>query len=600
MIGADSAQQRKKYKNVANTRMVLLRRSLRASPDLAAIVHSLKVPAIPHGAVLEEYLDQVATLVMACPNLERLSGLYPSFDHNFSRSFHALSTRRQLREMTWVIAAAGPPMRPRSKSTSKHDRNQAQQALERPHDPARLQALQSTAFRDSHRNWSCLQTLTVHCGPGATLAPDVVLADTLGWLPALHTLHLSHLPATAFNDSSVTALPRLRKLSMVHMPGVSSAGLSAFATRAESRTIESLTLVHVHLDSLPALARVFANLRSLTSFAFVQELPPMLPADEMIWLFPYLASGSLTELHWDITDQAFGPSTADTILAKSIAAHGFPALTRLRTPADSEGIFQSLCKPRENVELPADRVRAGKYPLPVSGHRRPGSSDSSSTAAPLPPKPFLRTRTDSHGSVARPESLGSMMRRDSFGSLVPPGTPAGKSPMTPGFAPDIADLYSPSRMNSDLLQARLAAQVRLETARRFPRYFVNVTDEKGALVENFGMAGFIGDVGSRIVYHLLPDAGASDEKGGLVDVEDMLGDGGEDLAGSDASIAASGKITTRNKSSNRDKDRDGEAASTREGCTGRWNTYSGQALDKKDKERWWHTERGRWTGVTLS
>ena len=42
---------------------------------------------------------------------------------------------------------------------------------------------------------------------------------------------------------------------------------------------------------------------------------------------------------------------------------------------------------------------------------------------------------------------------------------------------------------------------------------------------------------------------------------------------------------------------DTEPARTREGCTGRWNA---SGLDKKDKERWFHTERGRWRAVALS
>lgn len=83
------------------------------------------------------------------------------------------------------------------------------------------------------------------------------------------------------------------------------------------------------------------------------------------------------------------------------------------------------------------------------------------------------------------------------------------------------------------------------------------------------MAGFIGTAGSPIKYHLLPDRGTTDEKGGLIDVRDLDSDAGESLIGG------------------------------REGCTGRWNMRDGIVADKKEKERWWHTERGRWTKVTL-
>ena len=61
-----------------------------------------------------------------------------------------------------------------------------------------------------------------------------------------------------------------------------------------------------------------------------------------------------------------------------------------------------------------------------------------------------------------------------------------------------------------------------------------------------------------------------DEGGGLVAASDLLGDAaaGEDLAG-------------------------------KEGCTGKWNMAKGPA-DRKDRERWWHTERPRWREVQLA
>lgn len=83
------------------------------------------------------------------------------------------------------------------------------------------------------------------------------------------------------------------------------------------------------------------------------------------------------------------------------------------------------------------------------------------------------------------------------------------------------------------------------------------------------MGGYLGTVGSKIDYYLLPDEGSSDEKGGVVDVRDFAGDAGESLT------------------------------SGREGCVGVWNRKDGVVADKKEKERWWHTERGRWSRVEL-
>jgi hypothetical protein len=128
----------------------------------------------------------------------------------------------------------------------------------------------------------------------------------------------------------------------------------------------------------------------------------------------------------------------------------------------------------------------------------------------------------------------------------------------------------------------------LEAARAVPRFFINVADENGALVEKHGFGAFLGSVGSRVEYVLVPEEGGTDEGGGLVGVAEMLGGGGEEVAASETG----GKATKEKMEK--------VASGVREGCTGRWNTYSGAVTDKKDRERWWHTERGRWREVTLS
>jgi len=104
--------------------------------------------------------------------------------------------------------------------------------------------------------------------------------------------------------------------------------------------------------------------------------------------------------------------------------------------------------------------------------------------------------------------------------------------------------------------------------------------EEGEVIEKYGIGGHIGTVGSKIRYHLLPDPGASDE-GGLMDIMDMLGSCGEQVGVLNGGIGDGiGMIT--------------------EGCTGKWNTSGINATDKKEKERWWHVERGRWRGETIS
>lgn len=413
-----------------------------------------------------------------------------------------------------------------------------------------------------------------------------MLRDTIRTLPSLQNLYLSHIPPPAFNDNVLVSLPRLKKLSLSHCTGVTTAGLSCMATRPNSASVTTLTLIHQDVESLPAIARILAYLTSLETFNMVQTYAPAMPPDEYMILYPYLASQSLGRLHWDIPYLPTSATAADAILARSISAGGFPSLRTLCAPNDPEGMFQALCAPRERIDHPTDRYRGGQAHY-HAGHTRNASS-------------FSSTHTGG--------------RRSSFANGR--GSAAGFStppPASPAFAPPDA-LLMMSVPNSNLHQARLAAQARLEAAQRFPRYFVNVVDERGAVVDKFGVGAFLGTVESRVRYLLAPDGslGGTDEGGGLVTVEGMMRDDGSEALvlggpgrgdhrgkgskkkgkGHDASGTGTGTGTGT--------DGEGGNARTREGCTGRWNTFSGAVVDKKDRERWWHQERGRWRGVELS
>ncbi|KAB5530364.1 hypothetical protein GE09DRAFT_1177544 [Coniochaeta sp. 2T2.1] len=525
IVGEEAPHLKRRYKLNHGGRLVLLRRTLRSSPQIAAIVRSLKVPRatmLTPGVSTDEYHDLVASVVMACPNFERLAGFYPTYSHTFSRLFHALSTRQKLKEMNWIIEPS-PFQR----------QHKLRPSINGTVPPGDLHPQQSQDFFDHHANWSHLTALTVHCRPGATLTPSVLLNDALNCLPVLHTLHLSNLPSTSFSDRNLACLPSsLKTLTLAHLPGVTTAGITAFATpkSSSSSSLTSLTLINTTIDSLPALCRILSSLPSLQTFNLVQPSPPILPADESVMLFPYLASPSLRKLHWDIpstlTAQA---STADTILARSVSAGGFPALRTLRAPNDPEGVFQSVCAPRERCDLPADRYRCAT----VAG---PGWNPRTNSAMAQHP-----ARTGSRGS-------SFSVATAPVGEIHAPFAPRG----------DIG--WTPTKSNSDLHAARLAAQQRLEAARRAPRYFINVVDESGATVETHGVGAFIGSVESKVRYHLLPDVGGgSDESGGLVGVGEMLADNGEERA------------KERERSRSRDRNGEVDGRKVREGCTGKWN-----------------------------
>lgn len=561
IVGEDSLAHRKKFKLTQGGRMTLLRRTLRANSDLAATVRSLRLPmpagetcdATPSKAAAGQsprdvYENRVASVVMACPNLEVLAGPIATHNHNtFNRITHALSTRTNLKTMNWRIEATDASGSSSSGITS-HD-------LTRPGSascgssvlstglssmlPAPLDAAQEMSFLGHHRAWTSLTSLSIHCLPGASLAPDTLLQRTLTCLPSLKHLHLSCVPANAFRDSTLLSLPKLETLTLSHISGISSSGLSAFATRPNSQCLRALHLRHTPLTSLPALARLFSHLRRLSVFSLVQDFSPLMPSDDdafALWMMPYLASRTVTKLHWDVMAHlpAGSVSDADDILARSIEAGGFPALRTLRAPNDPNGVFQQLCPPLEVIAKSSDRIWANGGRC-GSSHGR-GRSNSSSSS-------FTGFASAKFGSLPKSATAASLPTGSSFATPPPHGT--------------------------DLRAARIAAQARLDDARPNFRFQVQVHSQEGLLVDAFGLGGFIGTVGSPIDYCLRPDPGSSDEKGGLVDVPDIAAGGGEALV-------------------------DGTT-----GCTGSWNWREGVVADKKEKEKWWHTERGRWVRPRL-
>lgn len=507
--------------------MALLRRTLRANPYIAEMVRSLKVPrpekptnwtASKGTQWLDQYEDLVAALVMACPNLERLRGLGLSYEHLFKRIFHALSTRNGLKEMLWMIEPSSAKKQSSRIGGSKPHQNDEEEEWVMPGD---LNPLQEETFVEHHRRLVRLNRLAIHCEPGAAFGPATVLTRTFALLPALQHLHLCNLPAKAFNDKHLLSLPPLKSLTLSHITGISSNGLSSFATCINSAPLRRLDLRHTPLTSLPAVARLFSNLRSLNSFCLVQSFPPLMPETNsfVLWMMPYLASPSLKKIHWDITSRTASLNSADDILAKSIDSGGFPSLVTLRTPNDTYGAFQALCRPVEKIDLPTDR--------------------------------FFGTGMPSNQSFSAPSSPTFKLER-SFTSHSLPATPLG----APCFG-------------TDLVTARLLAQTRLEQARDKPRFQINIIDENSKLAETYAVAGYMGTVGSPIEYYLYPDEGSTDAQGGLVDVSDLMAGIGETLE-------------------------DGK-----QGCTGKWNQREGIVADKKEKEKWWHTERGCWRKIEL-
>lgn len=390
--GADSPAQLKKYRLKRGSRLKLLRRTLRERKLLANLVLELRIPEIDVSPTVangkmnpqwEDYRDLVASVVMVCPNLERLIGFNMSFHHEFDRLTYALSTRKRLREHQWIL---GEPV---DSTASVDDKNSKNTSTSSPTKVSRttgktLEPQQAFEFLHYHSCWSNLETLMLHSlNMGGVLEHGVFLR-IFNRLPALRHLCISSFDADAFTDRTLQFLPPLESLRLENLRGVTDGGIAQYVSRPEARTIRSLTLIEQNISSLLVISKIFASLRLLEKFTFVQSTRlPTLPSEAMVFQ-PILASASLKQLHWDVT----GPESAAGLgklldlpfvtphkpydspnfhLAQSILYSGFPQLAELRAPSDIEplGILQSVCRPVPHGQalIPSDR-----YSLPRSSH----------------------------------------------------------------------------------------------------------------------------------------------------------------------------------------------------------------------------------------
>jgi hypothetical protein len=539
--GIDSVLHTKKYKIRYGVRLKLLRRTLRARPDYAAYVKSLTVPSMPAGLKgkkeQEEYIDLVASLIMVCPNLERLPGFYPAYNHTFSRFAHALSTRPNLKEVVWVINPS--PSQRQHRYTSLDDAQYFDPLLA----PAALLPEQCVDFLTYHSNWTQLRTLVLHSNPGGTI-DSLLFADICNHVPSIENLHVSSFPTPAFNDSTLISLPPLKSLRLEDLSGITPTGLSNYACLASSNTLTSLSLVSLPLLSLPVLARLFSYLKSLTRFTLSQAPAPGLPIGTEIYLHPYLVSPSLEYLHWEITDP--DNDRASDILAKSILYSGFPSLRTIRVPTDFNGTFQNLCRPRGRIEVPIYR------------NRDIGNGDMT----PSKSLPSMSPPSSAWSTITSPVSPSFLMspRRSSFSVTLPPPTCIDDDPET-------------KKRGMSLHVARRMAQNRIDASQNMTNFHIIIWDEDSKPLERHQVGGFIGTIQSKISYSLRPDIEGADEA--VVSMEGPCGL----LDESEETNVRDGCTGTWNQQL---------------GSYGKSSKNSSAA-----KDRWWHTERGRRREVNL-
>ncbi|KAJ5694190.1 hypothetical protein N7536_004602 [Penicillium majusculum] len=376
IVGNDSPAQLKKYRLKRGSRLKLLRRTLRERKLLANLVYELRVPQLDllfttmkQGTLWQEYRDMVASVVMVCPNLERLLGLSIPYHHEFDRLTHALSTRKKLKEHTWVLGepAEASELSPRDDSC-----------------PGSLGPSQMFEFLDYHTSWANLETLMLYGLNGnGSLEPSISLR-IFNLLPSLRNLCITSFNKDSFDNNTLMCLPPLESLRLENLAGITDAGLSQYTSRPESLSLKTLVLVEQNIESLLVVSKILASLRQLERFKIVQtEECPTLPDEDMIFQ-PILASSTLKYLHWDVAcpDPGTALTQLDTLpfqkptkpsntpnyhLAQSIISAGFPQLEALRAPSDVEppGALQAVCRPILKGQA---LLRPDRYSLPRSSH----------------------------------------------------------------------------------------------------------------------------------------------------------------------------------------------------------------------------------------
>ena len=345
--GPDSTTQLKKHRSQFGARLKLLRRTLREKKALANLVCTLRVwnPQLSEQS-LPQYLDLVASVVMACPNLEALTGIYPVYDHTFSRLNHALASRAKLKQHVWILG--------------ENDEITDRSYWRLP--PGLMSPDQAFLFLSAHRSWGDLATLIMHAQENAILENNVFVS-LFPLLPSLEHLSVSSFDSDDFNDSTILALPPLGSLRLASLPGVSSTGIASLTYPGLQDSLTSLSLISLPVGSLLSVSKLLSSL-SLQRFTISQDTSPTIPPDTVI-LHPLLASKSLRHLHWDIYNTT--SDTATSHLAASIFLGAFPSLLTVRAPSDP-GTLQSLCAPRAQIISSGDRFLSAKGVHPSKEH----------------------------------------------------------------------------------------------------------------------------------------------------------------------------------------------------------------------------------------
>lgn len=458
----------------------------------------------------EEIVNMVASLVMACPFLERLTGFNISYTHAFDRLSHALSTRPNLRERVWLLSENDVELYDEDENAGYYlaacDPTERFLELNAKHPLLTTCVL----YQEQHHTTTSLNFRST--------------VGTLRQLPALRHLCISGLSASSFTNLGLNALPlNLESLRLENLPGINDNGLQRFANSELAKSITCLKLVDLDLTNLITISNIFSSrFPNLLKFSIVQRKAPGLASRVSV---PDFYAALLEHLHWEFRSDA-GPlpalsSSSDTsldqadsgtfpftnsepicclatsVLATSIQEGGFPSLRRIRIPHDPQGVIQALCKPLATALLPSDAAQ-------VTANK-----------------------------LSNANELTAMLDRQ-FTALAKPYNLTHETPLSPRADSAIESLTSSMDVSVPAVltpsRSRVAAQSRIFAARRDTHMMVRVYDPNGDLEATKDIKGFLGDVSSNITYDLTSDRGRTlggDSLEGnvwMTRVEDIVGE----------------------------------------------------------------------------
>jgi hypothetical protein len=452
----------------------------------------------------EEIVNLVASLVMACPNLERLVGFHVPYTHTFDRLSHALSTRTALKERLWYFAD-------KDLEVDEDDEDDPTQGYY--HEACD----RTEQFLDLNSNHVNLTTLALHQEEAQT-ANQLTFRAIIGTLrqsPTLRHLSLSGLSSTSFSNITLNALPPyLQSLRLESLPGINDRGLQRFAASHAATLLESITLINLEIGHIATISHFLSSrLALLKRFTLAQQRAPTLPPGADVSVFE---GPTITHIHWELRSQAGPPPSlrspisptptqtsfpfvndepisclATLVLATGIADGHFPSLRRIRAPHDPQGTLQALCKPLATALLPSDATIF--------------------TTLPRLSKPYpslIRTSVYSKSELATTVSL------QDFLTTAPPDTRADSVIGSPMIACRMSfnddglykrPLQTPLIATLTPARSRLAAQSRILAARKQTLMEFKVTDPTGDLRVDKAITGYLGDLRSRITYVLRSD-----------------------------------------------------------------------------------------------